>query len=200
MNEQRPASGFTLVEVMIVVSILGILFSLAVPYFQPNAAARLQATAEVVAADIAFARSMAVSRGSTYMLTFDQANNRYGLTHTGDVSAFDGLPASPFHYDDNPDERTTDLNDLPGLGQAARLSAIYKQPTSGPPVKVATVEFQPLGNTTRSETTFVWLRIGQGAARRFLPIRIEAATGLETVGEITLALPVQVSSMQAQSL
>ena len=189
MNRPSASTAFTLVEWMIVVAVWGVRTSLASPWFQPSSLARLQATAEVVAADIAFARSMAVSRSSEYTLTFDLDDNAYVLEHTGSRTALDNLPSSPFHYNDSATERSTQLNDLPGWGAAAQLAVIYAQPDSGSSTKVTTLEFGPLGATTRSESTIVWLKNGSGTSQRYIWIEIDPVTGLESIGEVTDTLP-----------
>jgi hypothetical protein len=44
------------------------------------------------------------------------------------------------------------------------------------------VEFGPLGETTRTEYTFVWLSAGRGAAKRYIFLYVNPVTGLTTIG------------------
>jgi prepilin-type N-terminal cleavage/methylation domain-containing protein len=195
MNASRRQFGFTLVELMIVIAIMSVLVTLIIPNFQPNSAAQLRATAEIVASDVAYARSMAVSRASSYTITFDLDSNAYGLKHTGSLAALNSLPTSPFHYDDANTERTTNLDELPGWGKAAQIAAVYATPESGPPNAVTSVQFASLGQTTRSDTTTIWLQVGQATSRRYISIEIDPVTGLESVGDLTDTMPVPISAL-----
>ncbi len=180
-----------------VVLIMAVLTSLLIPNFQPNIPLRLQATAEVVAADIALVRSLAAANASTYEITFDPAGNQYYFENSSGNSALDALPSAPFNnYTDANTRRTTRLGDLPSLGQPARLANVYAVPASGSPTAVTTLEFGPLGQTTRSEPTVLWLESGEGAAQCFQSITVDPVTGLTTIGEVVKVLP---SGMMARS-
>ena len=63
-------SGFTLVEILVVVIILALAMYAAVPMFSGAAEMRLQSAANMVAADIEYAKSMAISRQQQYGLIF----------------------------------------------------------------------------------------------------------------------------------
>jgi len=66
----RRVSGFTLVEMMVVVAILVILASIALPSFRPMIAnSRIVATTNDLVADLALARSEAAKRGGTTVVT-----------------------------------------------------------------------------------------------------------------------------------
>ena len=47
---------------------------------------------------------------------------------------------------------------------------------------VADLEFGPLGATTRSEQTVIWLAAGKGLAARYIRLDVNPVTGLCTVG------------------
>lgn len=179
-----------------VVLIMAVLAGLLIPSFEPNIPLRLQSTAEVVAADIALVRSLAVANASTYEITFDPAGNEYYFEHTGSLTGLDNLPAAPFNnYADASTRRTTRLDDLPSLGQAARLAHVYEKPESGSPTAVTTLEFGPLGQTTRSESTVLWLVSGDGAARCFQSITVDPVTGLTTIGKVVKVLPSEMTAL-----
>lgn len=66
MNRRRTASGLTLVELMVVVAILAIIATVAVPAYQGMVQRqRLAAAAEAVRAHVLYARSEAIKAGSS---------------------------------------------------------------------------------------------------------------------------------------
>ena len=73
------ARGFTLVELVLVISILGILAWLAVPRVAGISDARLDAASARVAADLRFARGRAVAERTRYGLEFEPARDRYAV-------------------------------------------------------------------------------------------------------------------------
>lgn len=72
-------AGFTLVELMIVMVILGIAAAIAVPMISSAASMQIRAAGGMVAADLEYAKSMAISRGSYYFVEFDTANEFYQI-------------------------------------------------------------------------------------------------------------------------
>lgn len=180
--------AFSLVELLIVLSIVGVLAALIVPHLDPGMQSQLESAGEIVAGDLAYARSLAVANNSSYEITFNPSGNRYTLRHSGGNTLLDALPPSPHHHpDDPPDEQITDFDELPHLGPAARLEVVLRM--TSPPQQVASVEFGPLGETTRSEPTVIWLSIGGGDGQRRLPIRIDPISGLADVGRLQAAPP-----------
>lgn len=178
------------------VAILSILAAALIPQLGQQIPDQLLAAAEVVAADLEYARSLAVANASTYRVAFSPSENRYVLRHRGANTLLHVLPKSPFRAThDTPDRQTTDLDELPLMQPAVELARIVSQGTtvSG----VTDVEFTPLGGTSRGEPTVVWLSCGSGADRRYVSIAINPVTGIVEIEPLAKTLPVNVSAVVA---
>ena len=199
-HRRSPPRGFTLVEMLIVISLMTIVAGLLIPSFMPDMTQRLESTADIVAADLAWTRSLAVANNSTYRVTFDATANAYSLEHAGTNAALDTLPRSAFGRYSDPDTKfTTRMADLPHIGPAVRVHTATKRTAAGNESSVTTVEFGPLGETTRPESTVLWLAAGDGSALRFIPLTIDPVTGLVTVGSMTNVAPAAIIGGSAVS-
>lgn len=69
--------GFTLIEILVVVIILGLAMYAAVPMFSGAASMQVQSAANMVVADLEYAKSMAISRQQNYGVVFDTGANKY---------------------------------------------------------------------------------------------------------------------------
>ena len=78
-GDESPHSShaFTLLELLLVVAIVGILVGVLLPDMQPAVYDQLRSTAQIVATDLAYARSLAVANNDNYRITFDLNNNQY---------------------------------------------------------------------------------------------------------------------------
>ncbi len=184
---RRPA-GYSLMELLIVIAIVGVLVGAAIGSASAGIGERLRSAAELVAGDLAYCRSLAVTHNSQYLATFEPAQNRYVITHSGTDAALDTLPKSVFtDYDDPADAHDVDLDELPIISGEVRLAGARTAGTT--PANVTTIEFGPLGQTTRTDRTVLWLMTGAGDSRRFIPISVDPITGLTTIGEVQSSPP-----------
>jgi len=192
-NRQRPCrpfcqrpKGLSLIELLLVVAVLGILVGLLLPDATTTLPDRLRAGARVLVGDLAYARSLAVANNSRYRIRFEPDENRYVLEHTGANAALDTLPPSLFRNPGDPDDQhIVDFDLLPQVGASVRLLGAVVD--TGSIQRVDDVEFDSLGQTTRSAATVVWLCAGQGEDQRYISVEINPATGLATRGECTAA-------------
>jgi len=73
------ARGFTVVEILIVVVILGIAALTALPMLSSAASVQLRSAANMIAADLEYAKSLSVSRGRNFTVVFDTAAESYEI-------------------------------------------------------------------------------------------------------------------------
>ncbi len=165
-----------------------VLAGMVLPKSAPHIPQQLQAAASVVAADLAYARSLAVTYASKYRVQFDVSNNRYWLEHSGANPKLDLLPASTFfEVRSGGKQLVVDLGRIPQLPDSVRLVAIQQGGVLF--TGVARVEFAPLGQTTELVPTIIWLSAGGGPARRFIAVHLNPATGVATIGAISAIDP-----------
>lgn len=181
---RQTSAAFSLVELLIVITLMGLAAALALPSLSPAIHDQLQGAAQIVARDLAYARGLAVANNSSYRFTFDLANNQYTLRYSGANPALAVLPSNPFQAPGgDPKQYVVSLGDLAMLGGRVQLAAIGT--TGVRPAPQSDLEFGPLGATTRSDPTVIWLSAGAGAAQRFISVSVNPVTGLADIGEFT---------------
>jgi len=82
---RRINRGFTMVEIIIVVVIIAIAALAAVPMMSSAASFQIRSAANMIAADIEYARSMAISRGQNFSVEFDENTESYSIEDQGGV-------------------------------------------------------------------------------------------------------------------
>ena len=179
-RRQRRSAAFTLLELLLVMAIIGFLAAIVLPSLQPAVYDQLRSTAQILATDLSYARSLAVANNDNYRITFDLTGNTYTMTHSGANPALNTLPWTPFSSStDTPTQHIVNLGNLPHVGPLVRLSAVA---TSGTTYQsVTTVEYGSLGQTIRADPTVVWLMAGAGTSRRYISLQVDPVTGLVQV-------------------
>jgi type II secretion system protein H len=76
---RRRRGGFTLVEILAVVMILGIASAIIIPNLGTRDDMRAAAAARVLVADLIYAQNQAITTGRKIYVRFDVTNNRYSL-------------------------------------------------------------------------------------------------------------------------
>ena len=71
------SGGFTLIEIIIVVVILGIAAAMAVPMFSGAADMQLRSAANRIAADLDYAKGLAVTHQQPFTVVFSTAGESY---------------------------------------------------------------------------------------------------------------------------
>lgn len=71
--------GYTLIEILIVVTMLGIASALVMPSLKSTDALRIQSTVRAIVADINFAQSDALARQQGRAIVFDTTTNTYSI-------------------------------------------------------------------------------------------------------------------------
>jgi prepilin-type N-terminal cleavage/methylation domain-containing protein len=81
----RRRAGYTLVEVLIVVTILGIAAAVIVPNMLAAGTLGVQAAARIIVADILYAQNEAIAQQGVRKVVFDPPAERYVLTDENDA-------------------------------------------------------------------------------------------------------------------
>ncbi|MBX7167608.1 MAG: GspH/FimT family pseudopilin [Pirellulales bacterium] len=180
--------GYTLAEMLVVVTLVAVLAWTMIPSMTPSASQQLLGTAETVASDLALARSLAVANGSTYRVTYQLTQNRYVLEHTGTNPALETLPHWAFRSPSDPaDQHIVELSKLPNSGFT--LPALASVTLGGTSTASTWIEFTPLGATSAAAESVVWLQTGSATSARYVAVRVNPVTGLTTIDDITGTAP-----------
>lgn len=79
-NQRQAQTAFTLIEVLIVVTIIGIVSAVVVPEMLNSGQMTTQAAGRIVIADLIYAQNEAIAQQSPRRLVFNTNDNRYSLT------------------------------------------------------------------------------------------------------------------------
>jgi prepilin-type N-terminal cleavage/methylation domain-containing protein len=105
MKQER---GFTAIELILVIVILGILAAIAYPRFQGLPGIRVSAAAQAIAADIRYAQSQAVSTAYNYKVYFYASTNSYSVYQVNRSSGAETIISNPLKAGNYPVALNTD--------------------------------------------------------------------------------------------
>ncbi len=99
-------NAFTFIELIVVMVILAIAAVLAIPMISSAADVQIRSAANMIAADLDYAKSMAISRQQYYSVVFDPANDSYKVRNASEDPIDHPLkPGSPFVVNFQSDSR-----------------------------------------------------------------------------------------------
>jgi len=97
---RRGGEAFTIIEILIVVVILAIAALTAIPMMSSAGSVQVRSAANMIAADLEYAKSLAISRGQNFSIVFDTSTESYKITdQDGDTIAHPVKKGSPYVID-----------------------------------------------------------------------------------------------------
>ncbi|MEO1237303.1 MAG: GspH/FimT family pseudopilin [Planctomycetota bacterium] len=95
----RGRGGYTLVEVLLVVAILGIVSAAVIPSMLTAGSMGVQAAARVIVADLLYAQNEAIAQQAPRAVVFDVANDRYQVNDEfGNALSLDWINGDANNY------------------------------------------------------------------------------------------------------
>lgn len=138
-----PRNGFTVIEILIVAVILSIVALTAIPMLSSAGSLQIRAAANMIAADLEYAKSMAISRGQNYSVVFDQAGESYQIEdQNGNVIPHPVKKGFSYIVDFQSDGRLSKV-DITGVNFGATASVTFD--SLGSPDNGGTVSLQAGG-------------------------------------------------------
>ena len=141
----RTAKGYTLIEVLITVTIMGIAAAIVVPNMLQGGTLGVQAGARMIIADLLFAQNEAMAQQSTRRVVFDTDNNTYR------VQKFDtGASAWVLEYNPSKGMGNNQQNYEVDFDEDSRFRGV--EIVSADFNGSSTIEFDDLGNPSSGGT------------------------------------------------
>lgn len=163
----RPAGGFTLIEIIAVVVILAIAALIAVPAFSGASEMQVKSAADKLAADIEYAKSMSVTTQKTHRVTFSVSGSSYDVRDMSTNTVInDPVVNAPFTVTYGPNSR---------LSAVTIQSAVFGGGTS--------VQFDATGTPRDSSGTALAASgsVVLRASGRTYTVRVEPITGYVSI-------------------
>ncbi len=78
-SRRYSRDAFTLIEILVVVVIIAIAAMMAIPMMSSAGSMQVRSAANMIAADLEYAKSMAISRGQSFSVVFNTAQESYEI-------------------------------------------------------------------------------------------------------------------------
>lgn len=175
----RP--GFTLIEMLLVVTLVALMASVVIPASAPDRYTALNAAANSLAADLRLARSYAINYATEYAVEFDLKRQRYSILHVGDGEA--PVPENPLLPGKG--ETTTYIVDVASTQRALLGGCTPRIASVRTAERGTTVTRIVFGNTGTTgpeliEDTLITLAVGADDSPRRV-VRVSWLTGHVTI-------------------
>ena len=103
-------NGFTLIEIIIVVVILSIAALLAIPMLGNSGDIQVRAAGDMIAADLEYAKGMAVSRQKPYTVVFSDSAESYSIKDANGTVIKHPVNGKPYSVNFTTDSRISQVN------------------------------------------------------------------------------------------
>ncbi len=146
------ARGFTLIEMVAVLVVIGLLFTLALPQFRERTHADLKRSAISLAATIEHVFHQSIFRHETLRLTYDLASSSYWLDRFMDPASVDDDPGGEEGGEIDGEEGTGNGDEEADVPHYVADRSILPEPVKLPAgVIITSVETQYIEETTEGE-------------------------------------------------
>ncbi|UCF16110.1 MAG: GspH/FimT family pseudopilin [Phycisphaerales bacterium] len=144
-DSPNSRNGFTVIEILILAVLLTIVALTAVPMLSSAGTMQLRAAANMIAADLEYAKNMAISRGQNYSVVFDQNSDGYQIEdQNNNVVPHPVKKGFDYIVDFQSDSRLSTV-DITGADFAATADVAFD--SLGSPDSGGTVTLQASGTT-----------------------------------------------------
>ena len=151
------SGGFTLVELLIVIAIIMIAALTAIPMMSSAASMQIRSAANMLTADLEYAKSMSISRGQNYSVVFDKDTESYRIEdQDGNVIPHPVKKGFPYEINFSTDGRLNKVDIFevdfdPGSDNTITfdyLGSPYSGPVISSPLNSGVISLQAGGATT----------------------------------------------------
>ena len=170
-------AGFTLIEILVVVVILGIAGAIVIPQITSRDDLKTSAAARSLMADLIYAQNLSITRQKNYCVIFDTANGSYSIVEASGMTPITNpVSLNPYVVKFGP-------NGSAGLESTSLESAIF---TGQSGTTQAIIGFDELGTPLAYPTAGAPETMTQGAiilrtGSQRLQVDIEAFTGMISI-------------------
>ncbi len=133
INAKKNQRGFTLIEMVLVVMIIGIAAACVVPMFTSAASFQVKSAADMIAADLEYVKSLSISKQQPYSVVFDNSNESYEIRDPNGNVITNPVTQKPYEFNFTQDSRvnSVDINVADFDGSSAVTFDDLGSPYSG---------------------------------------------------------------------